>query len=291
MNILVTSAAGTNGAGYGSILTFALDGKRLGTFAADAGITDPRGLRVHADGDRVYVNNGDNRVLSLDPHGRLTTQIGPIADLNPSAAVFGPDGRYYTGSRTARTIMAFPSSLHWPGEAILPGGVVPFPRGFAFSPDGRLFLASGIGPSGGGDNTILAFAPNLTLAAGRFVDDTRLSPLDLTIAPNGNIVVSSEFPFGAPDAVATVREYDSGSGHLVRILSPDGSVGFHNPRGLRFGLDGYLYCVARDEIVAFDFADGRFIGAIARLTRLNGQAIEFFACAPDAIVPVQWEQT
>jgi hypothetical protein len=26
----------------------------------------------------------------------------------------------------------------------------------------------------------------------RFVDDAELSPLDLTVAPNGNIVVSSE---------------------------------------------------------------------------------------------------
>jgi hypothetical protein len=41
-----------------------------------------------------------------------------------------------------------------------------------------------------------------------------LSPLDLAIAPNGNIVVSSEYPFGASDAVATVREYDSADGHL-----------------------------------------------------------------------------
>jgi len=39
------------------------------------------------------------------------------------------------------------------------------------------------------------------------VVDLALSPLDLTIAPNGNSVVASEAPFGAPDAHVTVREY------------------------------------------------------------------------------------
>ena len=276
VNILVTSAAGTNGDGYGSILAFTLDGKMLGAFGADSGITDPRGLRVHPDGDRVYVNNGDDRILSLDPHGRIAAKTGPIANLNPGRGNFGPDGRYYIGSRTARTIVAFPPGLLGSGKAILPSGVVPFPRGFALAPDGRLFLASGTSPSGDGDDTILAFAPDLTLSAARFVDDTQLSPLDLAIAPNGNVLVSSEFPFGGPDAVATVREYDAGSGKLVRIFSPDGSVGFRKPRGLRFGPDGNLYCVAHGEIVAFDFGDGRFLGAVARLDRLNGQAIEFF---------------
>jgi hypothetical protein len=110
----------------------------------------------------------------------------------------------------------------------------------------------------------------------RFVTDPQLSPLDLAIAPNGNIVVSSERPFGAPDAVTTVREYDAADGHLVRVFSPGGSVEFHKPRGLRFGPDGYLYCVAQDEVVAFDFASGECLAAIVRMPRLNGQALAFF---------------
>jgi VirB8 protein len=103
----------------------------------------------------------------------------------------------------------------------------------------------------------------LTVYLERFVDDTQLSPLDLATAPNGNVLVSSEFPFGGPDAVTTVREYDAGSGKLVRIFSPDGSVGFRKPRDLLFGPDGNLYCAAHGEIVAFDFGDGRFLGAVA----------------------------
>jgi hypothetical protein len=67
------------------------------------------------------------------------------------------------------------------------------------------------------------------------VEDPELSPLDLTVAPNGNVVVSSERPFGALDAVTTVREYDPGSGRLVRVLSASDVAEFRRPRGLRFG--------------------------------------------------------
>jgi hypothetical protein len=45
---------------------------------------------------------------------------------------------------------------------------------------------------------------------------------------------------------------------------------------LRFGPGGLLCCVARDEVVGFDFASGECLGAIARLPRLNGQALVFF---------------
>jgi hypothetical protein len=103
------------------------------------------------------------------------------------------------------------------------------------------------------------------------VEDSQLSPLDLAIAPNGNIVVSCEWPFGARDAISSVREYDSTSGRLVRIFSPDGSIPFHNPRGLRFSPDGDLYCVGRDEVVSFDFETGEFSGAVVKCSNLFGQ--------------------
>ena len=77
-------------------------------------------------------------------------------------------------------------------------------RGFGFGHDGRFFLSSGIGPSGVGDNAIVAFDPAERIRPIPLVNDPELSPLDLTVAPNGNIVVSSEHPFGALDAVTTV---------------------------------------------------------------------------------------
>lgn len=276
MPLLVTSAAGANGDGYGALLAFDRDGTLLGRFGNDPRVADPRGLGVQRDERLLFVNSGSNRVLALDPSGKVVRDTGPIDGLNPGGGNFGPDGRYHVGLRGARTIMAFATGLDGPGEQILPPGIVPFPRGFAFGPDGRLFLASGIGPHGEGDDTIRAFDPSGHLLPFWRVKDPELSPLDLAVAPNGNIVVSSEYPFGAPEAVTTVREYDATDGHLVRVFAPAGSAEFRKPRGLRFGPDGHLYCVARDEVVAFDFATGRYLGTAVTLPRLNGQALIFF---------------
>jgi hypothetical protein len=198
---------------------------------------------------------------------------GRIEALNPGGGNFGPDGRYFVGLRSTRTIVALPNSLDRALENLLPPQVVPFPRGFAFGHDGRLFLASGQG-----DNTILAFNRSTPSQFSRLVADPELSPLDLAVAPNGNVVVSSEQPFGAVDAVTSVREYDPKDGDLVRVFSPKGKAEFRKPRRLRFAPNGVLYCVARDEVVGFDFASGECLGGIARLPRLNGQALEFFPC-------------
>lgn len=276
MPLLVTSAAGANGDGYGALLEFDLKGKPRGSFSNDERISDPRGLGVNRDEQLLFLNSGANRVLALDRHGQVIRASEEIEDLNPGGGSFGPDGRYYVGLRSSGTITAFTSSLDAPPEQVLPKRVVPFPRGFAFGHDGRLFLASGTGPKGEGDNTITAFGAGNRLLPNWRVKDPHLSPLDLAIAPNGNILTSSEYPFGASDAVTTVREYHATTGDLVRVFSPNGQAKFRKPRGLRFGPDGHLYCVARDEVVAFDFQTGKCLGPIIQVPRLNGQALAFF---------------
>jgi hypothetical protein len=258
------------------LLAFDHAGKPLGAFSKDNRIVDPRGLAVEPGRRRLFLNDAD-RVLALDAVGTVVGDTGIIAGLNPGGGVFGPDGRFYAGLRSARTILALPPDLRNAGEHALPTGIVPFPRGFGFSAEGRLFLASGIGPNGEGDDAIIAFAPAERTRPQLLVQhDPELSPLDLIVAPNGNIVVSSERPFGAPDAVTTVREYDPENGRLVRVFSAKGMAAFHKPRGLRFGPEGHLYCVARDEVVAFDFASGRCLGAVVRFPQLYGQALIFF---------------
>ena len=276
MRLLVTSAAGANGDGYGALHAFDRGGRPEGAFSNDARIADPRGLAIENDAGLLFLNSGANRVLALDARGKIVRDSGPIDRLNPGGGAFGPDHRYYVGLRSARTILALPNGLDGAGEHLLPPGIVPFPRGFAFDHDGRLFLASGIGPDGEGDDTIVAVAPGDGVLSPHLVRDPELSPLDLVIAPNGNILVSSERPFGAPDAITTVREYDASDGQLVRVLSADGKAEFRRPRGLRFAPDGSLYCVAQDEVVGFDFASGACLGAVVRFPRLNGQAVAFF---------------
>jgi outer membrane protein assembly factor BamB len=276
--LLVTSASGANGDGFGALLAFEADGRFRGPFLHDDRIADPRGLAVDPKENLLFLNSGTDRVLAISSEGHVVRDTGRVEGLNPGGGTFGPDGRYYVGLRGKRTIIALSTSLDGTVDQVLPPRVVPFPRGFAFGLDGRLYLASGIGPDGKGDNTIMAITPRTStpMQAIRLVADPELSPLDLAIAPNGNIVVSSERPFGAEDAVTTVREYDARDGHLVRVFAPDGKAAFRNPRGLRFSSDGLLYCVGHDEVVAFDFTTGQCLGAVTQLPRLNGQALVFF---------------
>jgi DNA-binding beta-propeller fold protein YncE len=271
--ILVTSASGANGDGYGTLLCFSADGELAGPFSDDRRIVDPRGLSLSPAGDLVYVTSGDDRVLALDRNGKVILDSGRTEGLDAGGGTFAPDGRYCVTLRRRGSILALPPGLDAEGEPLLPDGVVPFPRGFGFGGGGELYLSSGIGPSGEGGNTITVFDHYRSLHNPRLVNDPELSPLDLTIAPGGNLVVSSEWPFGSPGAQATIREYDPCTGRLVRVLAPNPAVEFSRPRGLRFGPGGLLYCVGRDHVVAFDFPAGKFLGVIAELRRLNGQAV------------------
>ena len=190
MRILVTSASGANGNGYGAILGFGPEGEFTGPFSSDPRIAYPRGLSLDPSGALVYLNSGDDRMLALDLRGNVVRDSGRIRGLDPGGGEFGPDGRYCVTMRRQRTILAMPAALDREGEFLLPEGIVPFPRGFGFGRDGRLYLSSGVAPSGQGDNTIVVFDRSGTLRTPRMVTDTELSPLDLKFAPNGNIMVA-----------------------------------------------------------------------------------------------------
>jgi hypothetical protein len=70
MRLLVSSAKGANGAGYGSILAFDCAGNASGTFCDDSRVADPRGLCVDPSGDLLFVNNGNDRVLALNKRAK-----------------------------------------------------------------------------------------------------------------------------------------------------------------------------------------------------------------------------
>ncbi len=271
--ILVTSASGANGDGFGTVLSFSGSGELAGPFSDDRRIADPRGMSLGPAGDLIYVTSGDDRVLALDKSGTVVLDSGRREGLDGGGGTFAPDGRYCLTLRRRGTILALPPQLDTDGQALLPDRAVPFPRGFGFGKESQLYLSSGIGPTGEGDNTVTIFDRDGRIRNPRLVADPELSPLDLMIAPSGNLVVSSEFPFGSASASPTIREYDPATGRLVRVLAPDSAVNFARPRGLRFSPEGQLYWVGRDHVVAFDYSTGKFLGVMAELRRLNGQAV------------------
>jgi hypothetical protein len=270
--ILVTSASGANGDGYGTLLSFSDAGQLSGPFSDDPRIIDPRGMSLSPGGDLVYVTSGDDRILALGRNGDVLLDSGRRDGLDGGGGTFAPDGRYCLTLRRRGTILALTPQLDADGELLVPDRAVPFPRGFGFGGESQIYLSSGIGPTGEGDNTVAIFDRSGRLSNPQLVTDPELSPLDLAIAPNGHLVISSEFPFGSAAAAPTIREYDPSTGRLVR-LTTNPAVNFARPRGLRFSPEGELYCVGRDHVVAFDFPTGTFLGVIAEAQRLNGQAV------------------
>ncbi len=69
MPLLVTSASGANGDGFGALLTFELDGTLRGKFNDDDRIVDPRGLAVDPKENLLFLNSGADRVLAISPEG------------------------------------------------------------------------------------------------------------------------------------------------------------------------------------------------------------------------------
>src|SRR5579863_7086716 len=123
MLLLVTSASGANGNGFGALLAFELDGTFRGPFIEDDRIGDPRGLAVDPIENVLFLNSGADRVLAISSDGRVVRDTGRIEGLNPGGGILGRDGRYFVGLRSERTIVAFSTSLD-ALEYVLPPKVV-----------------------------------------------------------------------------------------------------------------------------------------------------------------------
>jgi hypothetical protein len=111
MPVLVTSASGANGNRFGALLAFEPDGSLRRTFVDDDRIADPRGLAIDPKENLLFLNSGADRVLAISSHGRVVRDTGWIEGLNPGGGNFGPDGRYFVGSRGKRTIIALSTRL------------------------------------------------------------------------------------------------------------------------------------------------------------------------------------
>jgi len=89
MPLLVTSASGSSGDGFGALLAFELDGRLLGTFIDDDRLVDPRGLAVEPKENLLFLNSGADRVLAISAQGRVVRDTGRIEGLNPGGGNFG----------------------------------------------------------------------------------------------------------------------------------------------------------------------------------------------------------
>ena len=115
MRLLVSSAEGANGAGYGAILAFDVAGNALGTFCDDSRVADPRGLCVDPSGALLYVNNGNDRVLALDHTGQVLKDTGPIDALDPAEKSSDPMGAItWAPAASAQSWLCRPASTDSP---------------------------------------------------------------------------------------------------------------------------------------------------------------------------------
>ncbi len=87
MPLLVTSASGVNGNGFGTLLAFGLDGKLRGTLIDDERIVDPRGLAVDPKENLLFLNSGADRVLAISPQELIVRDTGRIKVSIPAAAL------------------------------------------------------------------------------------------------------------------------------------------------------------------------------------------------------------
>lgn len=196
MQLLVTSARLPNGAGAGALLAFDIQRQSVSPFVDDPRITDPRGVAVRRDDGLLFVNGGPHRIVTINRESIILQDSGSLDSFDLGGANFDSDGRYCFTVRNLGTIGRVSANLEANPTLCLPQHSVHFPRGFAFTPHG-IYLASGVGPDGKGDNTIYRFTPNGRTDPDFHVEDPELSPLDLLVAPNGNVLVSSETPFAS----------------------------------------------------------------------------------------------
>jgi len=205
--ILVTSAGSANGGGHGALLSFDSSGGLIGAFSSDPRIVDPRGLSLDPASALIYLNSGDDRVLALDRGGEVVRESGRIPGIGPGGAHLGRTAA--TTSACAAGGRSWPCRRLWTGLRSLfcqparpgPTGVRPCPRRPAVPRVGRRSLRK----RRQHDGRLRSRRQAPHASPGR---RPRAKPLDVTLAHNGHIVVARECPFGASDAVTSVREYD-----------------------------------------------------------------------------------
>jgi hypothetical protein len=268
--LLVSSASSL---GYGALRAFE-ESDGWTTFGPP-GIADPRGVRRRAQ-DVYFAVNDPSGVWLLHLDGTILAQIELPAGLDPGGGAFAPDGIYYVGSRSKRSIERVDlAAQRYSGRALTLDGIL-FPRGFAVLDDGSFLVASGTHPvSGGGRRAVFRYDRNGTMETDAFVDDPLLDPLDLAVHDD-YIYVTSEAPFGAGDAAVSLRRYSARNGAFAGAWSRENTSAFdkvRKPRGMTFANDGTLVLCAQNCVLAVDVTTFGKAWLVAEDDRLAGQSL------------------
>ena len=267
--LVVSSAAGP---GYGALRAFE---NAVGwTAFGPTEIADPRGVRRRSEDAYFIVNEPSIGVWLLGFDGSVVAQIELPANTDPGGGAFAPDGTYYIGSRSHRTIEKVDlTARRYCGRALMLDGIL-FPRGFAVV-DGGFIVASGTHPVlGGGRRALFRYDRNGKIENDAFVDDPLLDPLDLAVH-DGYIYVTSEYPFGDPHAAVSLRRYDAQTGAAAGAWSSENTPVFgqvRKPRGIAFDGSTLLLC-AQNCVLAVDITRLGRGWFVAEDDRLAGQSL------------------
>ncbi len=270
-SIVVSSASGL---GYGTLRTFS-QGSGWSAFGPRQ-IGDPRGVRRRTGDAHLVVNEPSAAVWLLELDGASIARIELPAGIDPGGGAFATDGTYYVGSRSQRSIEHVDlAARRYLGRALTLEGIA-FPRGFAPLNDGGFVVSSGTHPVlGTGRRAVFLYDRTGTLEPDPLVDDPLLDPLDLALH-NGRLYVTSERPFGADDAVVSLRSYDAKSGASTGTWSSENTPEFarvRKPRGITFADDGTLLLCAQNCVLAVDITTAGKAWFVAEDDRLAGQSL------------------
>jgi sugar lactone lactonase YvrE len=230
----------------------ATSGAFLGSLTTQTTI-QPKGLDV--DSGRVYVatGNGNPIVVVSASGGGLIVDFQPDASCFPTDVTVGPDGNIYTvcydiPGLADRVIESDPNGLFL--GTFVPPGTAPVSRtaGFAFGPDGRLYVTSEA------NDRVARFDGT----SGAFIDSLPVAPVSspnyVTVGPDGKLYVAGRFS-------SSVVRIDPGTGAVTPFVS-SGSGGLSSAGDLEFGPDGNLYVASinTDSVLRYHGTTGAFLG-------------------------------
>ena len=192
--------------------------------------------------------------------GAFIDAFVPNAGVQPIDLTIGPDGNLYVTSGLSKSDdPSDPSAFsirRYDGrtgafiDVFAIGGLLNFPQGLVFGPDGNLYVGNQ-NPSSDA-NGVLRYEGRTGAFIDVFASDARLRDArDFVFGPDGNLYVTSNL-------AGSVFRFDGTTGAFLDMFAtlPPGG-----PQGLIFGPDGNLYVASHgpNQVVRFDGTTGALL--------------------------------